>query len=174
MNWAEFLNAEMFPYSELFWSAFSHIRTQYSVPLRIQSECGKIRRKITANTDTFYIVGTTFLNCLERIILEQMTLESCRVYTMMNGSRWRQHPNISIFAFAEDFGGFPLLNSYLIKLTKTATCSIKKAVRKNFSIFTRKPVWKFHLNKVARRKNCNFIKKMLQHRCLDTSACIFI
>ena len=34
------------PYSELFWSAFSHIRTEcgkrYGVSLRIQSECGKM------------------------------------------------------------------------------------------------------------------------------------
>ena len=34
------------PYSELFWSAFS----------RIQSECGEMRTKITANTDTFHAV----------------------------------------------------------------------------------------------------------------------
>ena len=34
------------PYSELFWSAFS----------RIQFECGKIRTKVIPNTDTFYVV----------------------------------------------------------------------------------------------------------------------
>ena len=33
------------PYSELFWSAFSRIRTEYGVSLRIQSECGKMRKK---------------------------------------------------------------------------------------------------------------------------------
>ena len=40
-----------YPYSELFWSAFS--RT-YAVSLRIQSECGKIWTRIAPNTDTFY------------------------------------------------------------------------------------------------------------------------
>ena len=34
------------PYSEFFWPAFSCIRTEYSVCLRIQSECGKIRTRI--------------------------------------------------------------------------------------------------------------------------------
>ena len=34
------------PYSEFFWSVFS----------RIQSECGKVRTRITPNTDTFHAV----------------------------------------------------------------------------------------------------------------------
>ena len=45
------------PYSELFWSAFSHIRTEYGeirVSLRIQSECWKMRARITPNKNTFY------------------------------------------------------------------------------------------------------------------------
>ena len=37
------------PYSELFWSTFSRIWTE-------QSECGKMRTRITPNTDTFYAV----------------------------------------------------------------------------------------------------------------------
>ena len=52
------------PYSELFWSAFSHIRTEigeirYRVPLRIQSKCSKIRSTITLNTDTFHAAFLT-------------------------------------------------------------------------------------------------------------------
>ena len=47
------------PYSELFWSALSRIQTEYeeirSVS-RIQSECGKIRIRITPSTDTFHAV----------------------------------------------------------------------------------------------------------------------
>ena len=49
------------PYSELFWSlffphfaAFGLNTERYSVCLRIQSEFGKIRTRITPNTDTFY------------------------------------------------------------------------------------------------------------------------
>ena len=40
----------------LFWSAFSRIRTEYR-PLRIQSECGKMRTRITPNMDTFYVMS---------------------------------------------------------------------------------------------------------------------
>ena len=48
-------------FSELFWTVFSHIRTKYaeirsvspySVSVRIESERGKIRTRITPNTDT--------------------------------------------------------------------------------------------------------------------------
>ena len=42
---------KMGPYSELFWSVFSCIRTEYG-----ESECWKIRTRITPNTDTFHLV----------------------------------------------------------------------------------------------------------------------
>ena len=41
------------PYLELFRSAFSRIRTEYGEILRIQSECGEMRTRITPNLDTF-------------------------------------------------------------------------------------------------------------------------
>ena len=47
---------EKCPYSDLFWSVFSRIGTEYggySVSLCIQSESWKIRTRITSNTDTF-------------------------------------------------------------------------------------------------------------------------
>ena len=44
------------PHSELFWSTFSCIRTEYSVSLRIQSGCAKMRTRITPNTNAFYAV----------------------------------------------------------------------------------------------------------------------
>ena len=43
-------------YFELFWSAFSQIRTEYGetrVSLRTQSKCGKMQRRISPNKDTF-------------------------------------------------------------------------------------------------------------------------
>ena len=55
---------EKCPYSELFWSVFSRIRTEYgemrsiSPYSRIQYEFGKIRTTITPNTDTFYAMST--------------------------------------------------------------------------------------------------------------------
>ena len=51
------------PYSELFWSAFSRIRTEHGVSLRIQSECGKIRTRITPNTETFHAVLIIIFFC---------------------------------------------------------------------------------------------------------------
>ena len=51
------------PYSELFllaffphFLAFGLNTERYSVSLRIQSECRKMRTRITPNTDTFYVV----------------------------------------------------------------------------------------------------------------------
>ena len=54
-----FTLGEKYAYSELFWSTFSGIRTDYEEILRflrIQSECGKIRTRIIPSTDTFYAV----------------------------------------------------------------------------------------------------------------------
>ena len=44
------------PYSELFRSVFSTIQTEYGEIRSIQSECGKIRIRVTPNTDTFQTV----------------------------------------------------------------------------------------------------------------------
>ena len=55
------------PYSELFWSTFSRIRTEYGEICRIsriQTESGKIRTRITPNTDTFHaVVMYHFIAC---------------------------------------------------------------------------------------------------------------
>ena len=47
---------EKYPYLEFFGSVFSLIRTDYSVPLHVQSECRKIRNKKIPNTDFFHAV----------------------------------------------------------------------------------------------------------------------
>ena len=44
------------PSLELFWSAFSCIRTGYRLSLRIQSECRKMRTRITPKTNTSHVV----------------------------------------------------------------------------------------------------------------------
>ena len=62
-------------YSELFWSAFACI---WTVSLRIQSQCGKMRTRISPNTDTFYAV------MLHITFLGSKMLES--IWTK---SRWR-------------------------------------------------------------------------------------
>ena len=55
---------KMYPYSELFWSAFFSYfpafglnTKRYGVSLRIQSKCKKMRTRIIPNTDTFYAVA---------------------------------------------------------------------------------------------------------------------
>ena len=46
---------ETCPYSEFFWSVFSHIRTEYGeISFRIQSKFRKKWTRKTPNTDTFY------------------------------------------------------------------------------------------------------------------------
>ena len=47
---------ENYPYSELFWSVFSCIRTEHREIRSIQSTLGKIRTGITPNTDSFNVV----------------------------------------------------------------------------------------------------------------------
>ena len=49
---------------ELFWSvfpAFGLNTERYSLSIRIQSECGEKRTRITPNTDTFYVVPYAIL-----------------------------------------------------------------------------------------------------------------
>ena len=43
-------------YSSPYFPAFGQNTERYRVSLHIQSECGKIRTKITPNTDTFHAV----------------------------------------------------------------------------------------------------------------------
>ena len=67
-SWSRDTLRKNFPYSELFWSAFCRIRTEYGekryrVSLRIQSECGTIRTRITLNRDTFHAVISISLIC---------------------------------------------------------------------------------------------------------------
>ena len=50
---------EKCPYLELFWCAFSRIRTEYFVSLRIQSKCGKMQTRITPNINTSHTVTFT-------------------------------------------------------------------------------------------------------------------
>ena len=50
-------------YSCLYFPAFGLNMDRYSVSLRIQSECGKIRTRITPNTDTFHAVKLSKFGC---------------------------------------------------------------------------------------------------------------
>ena len=63
-----------------------------------------------------------------------------------------------------------------IKRSSHYRCSIKKAVLKNFVIFTGKHMcWSEYLfNKVAGLKACNFIKERLQDRCFPMNIANFL
>ena len=50
-------NVRIWSYSGPHFPAFGLNTERYSVSLRIQSECGKIRTRITPNTDTFYALS---------------------------------------------------------------------------------------------------------------------
>ena len=64
-------------YSSPYFSAFELNTERYSVSLRIQSECGKIRTRITPNTDTFYAVKCSFPSRHEMSLrdLNQISIE---------------------------------------------------------------------------------------------------
>ena len=47
-------------FSDLYFPAFGLNRERYSVSLHIQSECGKIRTRITPNTESCYTVIVTY------------------------------------------------------------------------------------------------------------------
>ena len=51
-------------YSGPYFSAFGLNTEIYSISLRIQSECGRMRTRITPDTDTFYAVMVDFLPLL--------------------------------------------------------------------------------------------------------------
>ena len=49
-------------YSGLHFPSFGQNTERYGVSHRIQSECGKIRTRITPNTDTFHAVNNSFIS----------------------------------------------------------------------------------------------------------------
>ena len=63
--WKNHSLREKCPYSELFWSVFSRIRTKY----------GKIRTRITPNTDTFYAVIAGFIQWEAALTLPEYIVE---------------------------------------------------------------------------------------------------
>ena len=66
---------EKCPCSDLFCTACSRIRTEYreiGVSFRIQSECGKMRTRITPNTETFYAVSLNEKLEVENRVLDEV------------------------------------------------------------------------------------------------------
>ena len=73
---------EKCPYLKLFWSAFSSIWTEYGEIQSIQSECWKIRTRITPNTDTFYAV---------LLREENLILQMAIVHEMLKTWIWKHY-----------------------------------------------------------------------------------
>ena len=59
-DWVRRNKVRIWIYSDLHFPAFGLNTEKYTVCIRIQSECGKIRTRIIPNTDTFYAA----VNCL--------------------------------------------------------------------------------------------------------------
>ena len=84
---------EKSPYSEFFWSIFSAFglnTKRYSVSLRIQSECRKIRTRKNPNKDTFDVVNPStvlheFLSTVLHICLRSK-FDFRKLSTYLNGS----------------------------------------------------------------------------------------
>ena len=124
------------PYSESFWSTFSPIRTEYSVRmysdwilspnvfgLNSQSECGKMRTRITPNTDTFHEVKSFWHWHLKCFRLMKRTWEHTTIPLGVVTS-----PNLFRICFFL-LNSFELLILYILNLPfKTSVYS--KRVRK--------------------------------------------
>ena len=68
-------------YSGPCFPAFGLNTERYSVSIRIQSECGKIRTRITPNTDTFHaVLASKLLQHEAKLLLRGYKLNPCGPY----------------------------------------------------------------------------------------------
>ena len=84
------------PYSELFWSIFSRIWTEYGeiwVSLRIKSECGKMWTRVTPNTDIFHAVCQEIIF---RLKVTFFTLSSLHWSMMEHAPNFRDMEKIQV------------------------------------------------------------------------------
>ena len=81
------------PFSELFWCAFPAFglnTKRCSVSLLIQSECRKMRIRITLNTDTFYAVFSSkiLLIIFENNLRKYLQISIVKVHTFMKNDKY--------------------------------------------------------------------------------------
>ena len=74
-------------YSGPYFSAFELNTERYSLSLRIQSKCWKMRTRTTPNTDTFYAV----IILQKRQISKENMVITCRISSYMNEFLQQQH-----------------------------------------------------------------------------------
>ena len=86
------------PYSELFWFAFSLIRTEYGVSLRIQSECGKMRTNTNPKKDTFHALQESNDTFLRHFILRHRHFLFFQSFLIQNNfnSKFRNFRNFNL------------------------------------------------------------------------------
>ena len=86
-------------YSGPYFPAFGLNTETYSVFLRIQSECGKIRTRITQNTTTFYAVNSV---STERIKNGRSLFNIVMLFLLMNLSKQEFLKIASYFLYFQD------------------------------------------------------------------------
>ena len=75
--------------------------------------------------------------------------------------------------YAKPYGS--LMEALVESKSTNRRCSLKKGVLKYFAKFPRKtPVLESLFNKIAGLEACNFIKKILQHRCFPVKLAKFL
>ena len=116
-------------YSELFWSAFPHIRTEY----------GKMRTRITPNTDSFYTVkifsGLNVINIFGRSFLwnKQKRRDEGKVHQFLYLEESFRRERIIIY----EKNKISFIGTWLVR-NSSPKVFCNKRILKNFAKFTRK------------------------------------
>ena len=85
--WSHFMkSARIRKYSGLYFPAFGLNTERYFVSLRIHSKCGKMRTRITLNTETFYAVAG--FNLLMTSTAQKMKFSIKGFFSKCDQTRW--------------------------------------------------------------------------------------
>ena len=166
-------NVRIRRYSGLYFPAF-----RYSVSLRIQSKCRKMRTRITLNTDTSYAVNAFANYDIWNHFYGRISMQSwkknmnVRVFLLLEHTYARSQSLISkpeptsIFWHASEYASDKdfkrLVHRKISKLSTRVFC--KKAVLKKFTKFIEKyQCWIPIFNKIESLQPATWLKQKLQH-----------
>ena len=131
-------------FSGPYFSAFGLITERYSVPLRIQSEYGKIRTRKTFQIFMVLLTLNTFI--------KQLLGYSCST----NEQAFQQ---LQVIIFRSNFQSYKLCNSkYMITSTQITNIRIRSCSR-----FVHKKIQKLLNSRLLFRKIANFTVELLQN-----------
>ena len=126
---------EKYPYSELFWSAFSAFglnTERYSVSLRIQCECGKMRTRIAPNCRFSYAgnwelvtsnVGTNFRRSYVCLHFQAGN----RLWQLANGSAFLHH---AVIIFVQKLAQVIKSNTEFLRIQKHNREILKRILKR--------------------------------------------